>query len=241
MMVAATVLKLAELTIAVERKAIAHVHLNVHPPDGRVRLAAPAHLNDQALRAFAIRKLGWIRQQQAKMRAQERETPRDLVNRESHYVWGRRCLLRVIEHDAPPSIELRPTRLLLSVRPGTDAAARSAILAAWYREQLRERVAPLLAQWEQRLGVHVHHLYVQHMRTRWGSCNPTQRTIRLNTELARKPPACLEYILVHELLHLLEPSHNARFIALLDQHLPGWVQSRDQLNRLPVRHEQWAY
>ncbi len=238
---AATTMQVAELTIAIERKPIAHVHLSVHPPAGRVRMAAPPHLSDQALRAFAIRKLTWIRRQQTKQRSQVRETPRDLINRESHYVWGRRYLMRVVEHDAPPTIELRPTRLVLSVRPGTTTTSRAEILAAWYREQLRERVAPLMATWEKRLHVHIHHLYVQHMKTRWGSCNPKARTVRLNTELAKKPVECLEYILVHELLHLLEPTHNARFIALLDKYLPGWTNRRDLLNRLPVRHETWSY
>ena len=237
----AVVLRLAEQTIAVERKPVAHVHLSVYPPAGCVRMVAPAHLSDQALRAFAIRKLPWIRSHQAKLLAQERETPRNLINRESHQVWGRRYLMRVVEHNAPPTIDLRPTRLILSVRPGTDAAARAAILAAWYREQLRERVTPLLATWEDRLGVHSHHLYVQRMKTRWGSCNPTARTIRLNTELAKKPVECLEYILVHELMHLLEPTHNARFTDLLDRHLPAWSNRRDLLNRLPVRHEDWEY
>ena len=232
---------LGEVVISVERKAVAHVHLSVYPPAGSVRMVAPIHLSDQALRAFAIRKLTWIRRQQKKLLAQDRENPRDLINRESHYVWGRRCLMRVVEHDAPPSIELRPTRLIMSVRPGTDAEARAAILAAWHREQLRERVAPLLTQWEGRLGVHSHHLYVQHMKTRWGSCNPVARTIRLNTELAKKPVECLEYILVHELLHLLEPTHNSRFTDLLDRHLPAWGNRRDLLNRLPVRHETWGY
>ena len=238
---AVTTMQVAEVSITIERKAIAHVHLSVHPPAGRVRMAVPPHLSDQALRAFAIRKLSWIRTQQAKLQAQERESPRDLINRESHYVWGRRYLMRVVEHDAPPAIELRPSRLILAVRPGTDAVARGDILAAWYREQIREQAKPLLVQWEKRLWVHSHHLYVQHMKTRWGSCNPEARTIRLNTELAKKPIQCLEYILVHELLHLLEPTHNARFTDLLDRHMPAWSNHRDLLNRLPVRHETWGY
>jgi predicted metal-dependent hydrolase len=237
----AAMLRLAEQTIAVERKAVAHVHLSVYPPAGSVRLVAPAHLSDQALRAYAIRKLGWIRQQQAKLAAQERESPRELVTRESHWVWGQRRLLRVHEHDAPPAIELHPQRLVLRVRPGTDAAARAALLAAWYREQVRDRAAPLLARWGDHLGIQPRHLYVQHMKTRWGSCTPATRAIRLNTELARKPPVCLEYILVHELLHLLEPTHNRRFTDLLTKHLPDWQSRRDLLNRLPVRHEEWGY
>jgi predicted metal-dependent hydrolase len=235
------VMQVAELRIAVERKAVAHVHLSVYPPAGAVRMTAPGHLSDQALRAFAIRKLGWIRAQQTKLAAQERESPRDLVTRESHYVWGQRRLMRVVDHDGPAIIELHPQRLVLRVRPGTDVATRATILAAWYREQIRERTAPLLARWERHLGIQVQHLYVQHMKTRWGSCNPAARSIRLNTELARKPPACLEYILVHELLHLLEPTHNRRFTDLLDRHLPDWQARRDLLNRLPVRHEEWGY
>lgn len=239
-MVAITI-QVAELNITIERKPIAHVHLSVHPPAGRVRMAAPPHLSDHALRAFAIRKLTWVRRQQAKLRAQARETPRDIINRESHYVWGRRYLMRVLEHDAPPVIELRPTRIVVAVRPGTDSAARTDILASWYRVQVRERAAPLLVKWEKRLGVHSHHLYVQHMKTLWGSCNHKARTIRLNTELAKKPVECMEYILVHELLHLLEPTHNSRFTNLLDKFLPAWSNRRDLLNRLPVRHEAWGY
>jgi predicted metal-dependent hydrolase len=237
----AGLLYLGDQAINVERKAVAHVHLSVYPPAGRVRLVAPAHLSDQALRAFAIRKLGWIRQQQAKLVAQERESLREMVTRESHYVWGQRRLLCVVEHDAPPAIALHPQRLVLSVRPGTHADARTAILAAWHREQVRTQVAPLLARWQRLLGVHVRHLYVQHMKTRWGSCTPAAASIRLNTELARKPPTCLEYILVHELLHLLEPTHNRRFTDLLDRHLPDWQSRRDLLNRLPVKHEEWGY
>lgn len=240
-MVAAVVMRLGELAIAIERKSVAHVHLSVYPPAGSVRLVAPNHLSDQALRAFAIRKLSWIRIQQEKLRAQERETPRDLIARESHYVWGRRRLLRVVEHDAAPHIELHPSRLVMAVRPGTDPHARAELLAAWYRQQVRTMVATLLPMWEQRLGVHVHHIYVQHMKTRWGGCNPEARTIRLNTELAKKPIECLEYLLVHELMHLLEPTHNARFTDLLDRHLPAWSARRDLLNRLPVRHESWGY
>jgi predicted metal-dependent hydrolase len=237
----ASVMQVGGLTIAVERKAVTHVHLSVYPPAGAVRMTAPTHLSDQALRAFAIRKLGWVRAQQAKQLTQERESPRKQVNRESHYVWGQRRLLKVIDHDAPPAIELHPQRLVMRLRPDTSDDSRASILAAWYREQVREQVAPLQERWERLLGVHIQRLYVQHMKTRWGSCTPASSSIRLNTELAKKPLACLEYILVHELLHLLEPNHGRNFIALLDRHLPDWQTRRDLLNRLPVRHEEWDY
>ena len=238
---AAGELRLAELSIAVQRKVVAHVHLSVYPPAGSVRLVAPEHLSEQALRAYAIRKLPWIRAQQAKLLAQEREPPRAMLTRESHWVWGMRRLLRVIEHDAAPAIELHPQRLVLRVRPGADADARAALLAAWHRDQIRTRAAALLDRWGDRIGVRVQRLYVQHMKTRWGSCTPATGSIRLNTELARKPPQCLEYILVHELLHLLEPTHSRRFADLLDHHLPDWKSRRDLLNRLPIRHEEWGY
>lgn len=233
--------QLGELRIEVVRKNIKHVHLSVHPPTGRVRIAAPRHLSDDAIRSFAIGKLGWIRRQRKKLQEQERETPREYLDRETHYVWGRRCLLRIAEREAPPFVEWRHHRLTLSVRPGAGTARRAEVLEAWYRDQLREAAAPLAAQWQQRLGVRVDRFFVQRMRTRWGSCNPAAGTIRLNTDLAKKPRECLEYILVHELSHLLEPTHNTRFVALMDRFLPGWVHRRELLNRLPVRHEDWGY
>ena len=234
-------LQLGDLAVEVVHKDIKNVHLSVHPPTGRVRIAAPRHLSVDAIRAFAIGKLGWLRRQQKKLEEQDRETPREYLDRESHYVWGRRCLLAVVERDAPPCAEWRHHRLTLSVRPGTAATRRAEVLEAWYREQLRAATQPVMAQWERRLGVRVERLFVQRMKTRWGSCNPAARTIRLNTDLAKKPRECLEYILVHELVHLLEPTHNARVVALIDQSLPGWPHRRELLNRLPVRHEDWRY
>ena len=231
---------LGDITVAVTRKDIKNLHLNVHPPDGRVTIAAPRHLSLKAVRAFAIDKLRWIRQQQRKLAAQVRETPREYLNRETHYVWGQRCLLQLIETDARPRVEWRGRRLTLFVRPSADCARRAAVIAAWYREQLRLAVEPLMSHWEQQLGVRAGHLFVQRMRTRWGSCNPRSGGIRLNTELATKPRECLEYILVHELLHLRVPKHDAAFVGLLDCHLPDWLNRRELLNRLPVRHEDWA-
>ena len=228
-------------TVEVTQKGIKNVHLSVHPPHGRVSIAAPLHLSEAAIRAFAIGKLSWIRQQQRKLQAQVRETPREYLDRESHYVWGRRCLLRVVEHDAPPHVEWRHHRLVLAVRPGMDKGRRGEVLEAWYRDQLREEAKPLTAEWERRLGVRVDRVFIQRMKTRWGSCNAASHAIRLNTDLAKKPRECLEYILVHELVHLLEPTHNSRFVTLMDKFLPGWEHRRDQLNRLPVRHNEWTY
>jgi predicted metal-dependent hydrolase len=188
-----------------------------------------------------ISKLEWIRRQQRKMDAQEREAPREYLDRESHYVWGRRYLLKRIEEEAAPSVELRHSRLVLQVRPGTDEARSREILEVWYREQVRLAVPSLIAKWEPVMGVKVGRVFVQRMKTRWGSCNPESRSIRLNTDLAKKPPECLEYIMVHEMAHLLEPTHNPRFRSLMNLFMPQSQLLKDELNRLPVRHENWDY
>ena len=236
-----TQIRLGDLRIDVVRKAIKHVHLSVHPPMGRVRMAAPERIRLDTLRVFAISKLDWIRRQQQALRAQVRETPRDYVERESHRVWGRRYLLTVREQDAPPRVELRPRSLLLQVRPGTDQARREQLLEDWYRSLLRQAVPGLIAAWAPRLGVTVDRVHIQRMRTKWGRCNPRANSIRLNTELAKKPRECLEYIVVHELMHFLEPRHGERFRQRMDRALPQWQAIRAELNRLPVRHERWDY
>jgi predicted metal-dependent hydrolase len=234
-------IELGDITADVVLKDIKNVHLSVYPPTGRVRISAPKRMSLDTIRVFAISKLDWIKQQQAKLRAQERETPRDYVERESHYVWGKRYLLTVIASDEPPSIELKHSRMVLRVKPQTDQNRRQAIVEEWYREQLKVAVPPLLDRWQPLLGVNVDRWFVQRMKTRWGSCNHKASTIRLNTELARKPPECLEYIVVHELVHLLEPTHNARFVALMDRFMPKWQLHRDLLNSLPLRRETWSY
>jgi predicted metal-dependent hydrolase len=236
-----TRMELGDITVDVVLKDIKNVHLSVYPPTGRVRIAAPKRMSLDTIRVFAISKLDWIKRQQAKLREQERETPREYVDRESHYVWGARYLLTVIESAAPPSIELKHRRMLLSVRPGTDPEKKAALVEEWYREQIKKAVPPLLAKWEPLLAVKVERWFVQRMKTRWGSCNHEAGTIRLNTELAKKPAECLEYIVVHELVHLLEPTHNARFVAVMDRFMPNWKFHRDALNRLPVRQETWSY
>lgn len=234
-------IELGDITIDVVLKDIKNVHLSVYPPAGRVRISAPMRMSLDTIRVFAISKLDWIKQQQTKLREQERETPREYVERESHHVWGKRYLLTVTESDEPPTVELKHSRMLLRVRPGTGEEKRQALVEAWYREQLKEAVPPLLARWQPRLDVQAERWFVQRMKTKWGSCNHRARTIRLNTELAKKPRECLEYIVVHELVHLLEPTHNARFIALMDRFMPRWQIHRQVLNQLPVRQETWSY
>ncbi len=236
-----TKIALGEIAVEVVKKDIKNLHLSVYPPAGSVRISAPLRMNLDTIRVFAISKLGWIRQQQKKLREQERETPREYLDRESHYVWGKRYLLKVVESDEAPTVELKHNKMHLQVRPGASKTKKQAILEEWYREQLKKAVSSLIAKWEPLIGVKVERLFAQRMKTKWGSCHPEFRSIRLNTDLAKKPPQCLEYIVVHEMVHLQEPTHNNRFITLMDQFMPHWRFCRAELNRLPVRHEDWAY
>ena len=233
-------IKLGDIPVDVVLKDIKNVHLSVHPPSGRVRIAAPEHMNLDTIRVFAVSKLAWIQKQQKKLREQERETCREYLDRESHYVWGKRYLLRIVEVDGAPAVELKAGSMILRVRPGASADGRGAIVSKWYREQLKTAIPDLLAKWEPILGVNAERVFVQKMKTKWGTCNPDRRSIRLNTDLAKKPPPYLEYILVHELTHLLEKTHNDRFTTLMDQFMPQWRQYRELLNTSPLTHEDWG-
>ncbi|MCH6256544.1 M48 family metallopeptidase [Puniceicoccaceae bacterium K14] len=234
-------LKLGELTCHVQRKGIKNVHLSVHPPSGRITVAAPEHMKLDTIRVYVISKLGWIKTQQYKMAEQDRETPREYLERESHYLWGKRYLLSIIEEKCPTKITLSHKKLLLSIRPGTSQSKRGTFIEEWYRQQLKAAIPPLIEQWEPKLNVNVDKFYVRRMKTKWGSCTPIRGSIRLNTELAKKPKICLEYLVVHEMVHLIEPTHNERFVGLMDLHLPNWRITRNVLNDLPVRHEAWRY
>jgi predicted metal-dependent hydrolase len=236
-----TRIQLGDINIDVIRKDIRNVHLSVHPPTGRVRVAVPERMSLNTVRVFVIAKLPWIKKQQHKLREQERETPREYIDRESHYVWGKRYLLKVVEADQPASIELNHGNMILRLRRGIGNRKRQAVVEEWHRELLRKAVPPLIKTWERVMGVTVRRFFVQRMKTKWGSCNHRAGTIRLNTDLAKKPRECLEYIVVHEMAHLLEPTHNERFIVLMDRFMPRWQLIRDSLNRLPVRHEEWTY
>jgi predicted metal-dependent hydrolase len=230
-------ISLGAIDVEVVLKSIKHLHLRVRPPTGRVCISAPRRTSLATIRSFALSKLQWIRQQQARMREQEREVPREYVDEESHYVWGKRHVLAVLEWEGAPAIELSHGRLILRVRPWTALEVKRALVGEWYRAQLSAAVPSLLARWQPLIGVKVDRFTVRQMTSRWGSCNYRTHTIRLSADLARKPPECLEYVVVHELVHLLEPTHNARFAALMDRFLPNWRSQRRVLNRAPAREE----
>lgn len=229
-----SVIELGDITISVAFKAIKNVHLTVHPPDGQVSLVAPLGTRPEVARAYAITRLSWIRQQQATLGAQARETPRQYVERESHYLWGRRHLLNVVEGEGKAFVTLDHKRITLHVRPGSDAAKRAEVLHEWHKRLLHDVVPGLITKWQPRLGVQVSGYFLQRMKTQWGSCNHAAGNIRLNTELVKKPKDLLEYVVVHEMAHLLEPTHSERFAALLDLHYPTWREARAELNELPL-------
>ena len=232
-------IQIGDISIAVTRKDIKNVHLSVHPPEGRVTLAAPKETRLEVARAYAITRLSWIREQQEKLRGQARETPREFIERESHYLWGRRHLLTVIERDTKPSVTVDHKRITLSVRPGSDHAKRASIIHDWHKSLLHAFVPALISKWEPRLGVQVTAYFLQRMKTKWGSCNHKAGHIRLNTELVKKPRDLIEYVVVHEMLHLTEPTHSDRFISLLTEHFPTWREARAELNDLPLAAEEW--
>ena len=233
-------IRLGDVEIAVTRKAVKNVHLSVHPPAGHVTLVAPTGTRLEVARAYAISKLGWIHDQQAKMLSQARETPRQFVERESHTLWGRHYLLSVVEKDAKPAVKLDHRRITLTVRPGSKLAKRKEAIEEWHRALLHEAVPALIRKWEAKLGVKVTRYYLQRMKTKWGGCNHRAGNIRLNTELVKKPKDLLEYVVVHEMLHLVEPTHSERFVALLEQHYPTWREARAELNELPLGAEAWG-
>lgn len=234
-------LQLGDLIIDVNLKDIKNIHLSVYPPTGKVRIAAPLHMDLDTIRVYALSKLSWIRKQQVKLSGQDREVPRDFINRESHYYNGKRYLLKVMEADAPPKIELKHSTLILYIRPGTTTEKRQSIIDEWYRAQLKTSLPHLIEKWEKKLNVKINEFGIKKMKTKWGSCNREAKRIWLNLELAKKPADCLEYIVVHELVHLLERNHNNRFVGYMDKFLPKWRYYKDELNRLPVKHENWSY
>lgn len=230
-----------ELSVDVIHKNIKNMHLSVHPPDGRVRISAPLRVSEEAVRLFIISKIEWIRKHQRNFADQDREPQRQYKERESHYFQGRRYLLRITEHDAPPKVVLQSkTHLDLYVRADHSTPENiQAVIKAWYRSELKKLIPPIIQKWEQQIGVTVAEWRIKQMRTRWGTCNIPEKRIWINLELAKKPLHCLEYVVVHEMIHLLERRHNERFFKLMEQYIPQWKCYKKELNSLPVNHVDW--
>jgi predicted metal-dependent hydrolase len=232
---------LGDIKIELIQKEIKNLHLSVLPPYGNVRISAPLHLSKETIRLYAISKLPWIKEQREKIRNQERESPREYINRETHYFQGRKYLLRIFEKERPARILLNNRYIDLYVKPETPATIRQRIINQWYRKELKELIPSYIAKWEKKIPVKVDAFGIKQMKTQWGTCNIEAKRIWLNLELAKKPLQCLEYIVVHEMVHLLERRHNARFIAYLGKYMPQWKSHKDELNRLPISHLDWGY
>ncbi len=230
-----------EVSIEVEKKNIKNIHLSVYPPNGRVKISAPRRMDLDTIRIFAISKLNWIRKKQEIFKNQERETPREYLTNESHYFKGKRYLLKVIEHNASPKVVLKHSEIELYIRPNTTIEKRKHILNEWYRSELKKIVPKFIEKWENKIGVKSNEFGIKRMRTRWGTCNTRAKRIWLNLELAKKPTECLEYIIIHELVHLLERSHNKKFVKYMNEFIPKWKFYKDELNKLPLIHTDWNY
>lgn len=230
----------SNIKVEIVRKDIKNLHLGVYPPNGKVRVASPLVLSDEAIRLAVIGKLGWIKRQREAFLAQSRQSERTMMRGESHYYLGRRYRLNVVEQPGAGHIGLRSKATMdLFVRTGTTSQQREAVLQRWYRAQLKALLSEFLEKWQAVLGLHVQHWGIKQMKTKWGGCNPATARVWFNLELIKSPPACIEYLVVHELLHLLERNHNERFTALLDQHLPNWRSLKLELNQGPLRYSQW--
>lgn len=235
-------IKIKDFTVDIIRKNISNIHLSVYPPTGRIRIAAPLHIDDTAIKLFAISKLAWIRKQQRAFIRQERQAPRNFVDRESHYFEGRRYLLRVTENDSVPKIVVsNKTYLDFYVRPNTSSMQRAKIMDEWYRGQLKNKIPTIISKWEQIIGVQVNDWGVKKMKTKWGTCKIEEKRIWLNLELAKKPNKCLEFIIVHEMVHLIERRHNDVFFSLISKFLPNWKNIKNELNNLPTTDGNWEY
>lgn len=234
-------IELGDICINVIHKDIKNIHLSVHPPCGRVTISAPLRMDPETLRLFSISKLGWIRKQQIKIRNQKREAPREYVTRESHYYLGQRYLLKVVEQNTAPKVILKHGTIELYIRKGASIKKREEVLQGWYRQQLRELMTQYIAKLEKKMNVKVAEICIRTMKTRWGTCNPKAKRIWLNTELAKKSIESIEYVIIHEMVHLLERSHNKKFIAYMNKFSPNWKHLREELNRSALGHVEWSY
>ncbi|OAI07603.1 M48 family metallopeptidase [Methylomonas methanica] len=234
-------MQIGSLSLQLNRKAIKNLHISVLPPDGRIRVAAPEQMTDTAIRMAVISRIPWIKKQQRDFAAQPRQSDREMVSGECHYFWGKPHRLNLVERVGRHEVKVSGGKIHLFVNPGTSVENRALVLAEFYRARLKAQVEKLIPEWQQRVAVELADWSVKKMKTKWGSCNVGAKRIWFNLELAKKPPECLEYILVHELIHLLERKHNERFRAHMDKFMPNWRERRDLLNTLPLAFGTWTY
>lgn len=233
-------LLVGDFEVEVTKKDIKNIHLTVHPPTGIVKLSAPINTDTQVLKAFALTKLEWIKKHHHRLANQSRESQREFINRESILVWGKRYLIKIEKFNSGDFVEIKGNNLILRLRENISKQTKTEIIESWFRDELRKKANKIIAKWEEKFGMSVRKLYIQRMKTKWGSCSPMSKTIRLNTELVHKNKEALEYVIVHELIHFIEYRHNERFYNLLDSFLPKWKSIRQNLNEAPLSYAIWA-
>ena len=228
--------------VQIIRKDIKNLHLTVHPPDGQVRVSAPRNITDDNVRLAIVSKIHWIKKKRKAFEGQARQTERRYISGECHYFFGKRCRLQLIERTGKHDIQLMKSgRLKMFVKPGTTITSKEKLLNEWYRSELKKRLPELIDKWQPIIGRNITDWGIRKMKTRWGSCNISDKRIWLNLELVKKPPECLEYVFVHEMVHLLERNHNERFKKFMDKYLPKWRSCRDILAKAPLGHQDWLY
>ncbi|MFA6602111.1 MAG: SprT family zinc-dependent metalloprotease [Candidatus Paceibacterota bacterium] len=234
-------LQLGSVEALVVRKPIKNLHLSVLPPNGRVRVTAPANMKDDAIRTLLALRLPWIKKQQAKFTNQERQAKRDYSSGESHYFLGKRYRLEVVYKDEVPVVFLKGrTKIILQVRPNSSVIKRREVVMDWYRKELYIILDSLVTKWQKKIGVKAKSWGIKQMKTRWGTCNHNNKRILLNLELVKKPIVCIEYVVVHELIHLIEKKHNEKFTGLLAKNFPKWRSVKEELNSLILSYEEWG-
>lgn len=233
-------LQLGSIEVLVVRKPVKNLHLSVLPPSGHVRVTSPENMKDDAIRTLIVTRLPWIKKQQGKFIGQERQTKRGYVSGESHYFFGKRYRLELICDEATPTVSLKgKNKIILQVRPKSPVGKRHEVMTEWYREQLHSVIDKMMVKWQKKIGVDAAHWGIKQMKTRWGTCNHKRARILINLELTKKPIACVEYVVVHELLHLKEKKHNEKFVALMTKYIPKWRSIKDELNSFMLSYEEW--
>jgi predicted metal-dependent hydrolase len=226
-------INIAGIVIDVERKRIKSLRLIVYPPEGKVKITAPLLMHEETIHAFITAKLAWIQKHKQKYLNRAPQTEIHFARGEKHYLFGAPYMLNVIERNKPPRVEFTGTEITLYIKPGSTRLQRTKTIEAWYRTVLKEKAVPLIAKWENIIGVSVNDFGIKKMKTRWGSCNIRAKRVWLNLELARRSVNCLDFIILHELVHLLERNHNAKFKAHMDRFMPEWRIYNKELKQIP--------
>lgn len=237
-----SLIKVGGVDVVVLHKKVKNLHLNVLPPIGKVRVSAPVGMDDDAIRTFLASRISWIKKNQAKFKGQERQTARKYISGESHFFLGSRYRLEVEFTDVTLGVDIKnKKKMVLNVKPKCQLLRREQIVRDWYRYELRNIISDLIDKWQKKIGVKANYWGIRKMKTRWGTCDEKTNRLWFNLELVKKPVSCIQYVVVHELIHLIERKHNDKFIGLIDKYLPKWRSEKDELNRQILSYDEWDH